>query len=100
LQEGNRILAVKFAGHSLSVVPESLADRPGLSDYAGKESVIGLRPEAFEIEGAATSAKPENTISCKVNLVEQLGSEAYVHFALDSPPVITPDLQELMEDQG
>ena len=100
LQEENGKLAVKFAGNSLSVDRESVADRPGLSDYAGKEIVIGLRPEAFEIEGAATSAKPENTISCKVNLVEQLGSEAYVHFELDSPPVITPDIQELLEDQG
>jgi multiple sugar transport system ATP-binding protein len=32
--------------------------------------------------------------------VEQLGSEAYVHFDKSIPPVITPDIQELLADQG
>ncbi|HEX2154844.1 MAG TPA: sn-glycerol-3-phosphate ABC transporter ATP-binding protein UgpC [Acidimicrobiia bacterium] len=98
LQEENGSLGVKFAGNTLKVSREAVSNRPNLASYAGKELVIGLRPEAFEIESAAPQA--ENKIPIKVNLTEQLGSEAFVHFDLDSPPVITPDIQELLEDQG
>lgn len=34
------------------------------------------------------------------DLVEQLGSEAFVHFTKPSPPVITAELRELLEDEG
>ena len=35
-----------------------------------------------------------------VDLVEQLGSEAFIHFTMPFAPVITPDLAELLEDEG
>jgi len=31
---------------------------------------------------------------------ENLGSESYVHFYVESPPVITPDIEELLADSG
>jgi multiple sugar transport system ATP-binding protein len=43
---------------------------------------------------------PQRVMSAEVELVEQLGSEAFVHFEKPLPPVITPDIQELLEDQG
>ena len=42
----------------------------------------------------------QRVMSIHVNLVEQLGSEAYVHFEQPLAPVITPDIQELLADQG
>ncbi len=100
LQEANGQMSVKFAGESLDVDRRSVAARPGLSNYAGKELVLGLRPEAFEIDAAAPNAPESVKMGANVDLVEQLGSEAYVHFALQSPPVITPEIRELLEDQG
>ena len=35
-----------------------------------------------------------------VGLVEQLGSEAYIHFEKHLPPVITPDIQDLAGRPG
>jgi multiple sugar transport system ATP-binding protein len=52
------------------------------------------------VASAVPGADPEQTMSIKVGLVEQLGSEAYVHFLKSSPPVITPDIRELLADQG
>jgi multiple sugar transport system ATP-binding protein len=72
-----------------------------LVNYAGKEIVVGLRPEGFEIDRAVTGGFSEDqTMMIEVGLVEQLGSEAYIHFEKHLPPVITPDIQDLLADQG
>ena len=97
--EGDRVYAV-FAGHRLLVDPRDIERHPHLPDYVGQELVIGIRPEAFEILEAWAGPTEERTIDVDVELVEQLGSEAFVHFEQDSPPVITSDIQELLEDQG
>ncbi len=34
------------------------------------------------------------------DITEQLGSEAYVHFISPQRPVVTPDIRELLEDEG
>ncbi len=97
--EGDNLYAA-FAGDRVKVDRAVIANRPGLSKYAGKEIIIGIRPEAFELVAAVPNANPEHTIAVKVDLTEQLGSEAYIHFLKPSPPVITPDIQELLADQG
>jgi multiple sugar transport system ATP-binding protein len=96
---GNQ-LHISFAGDRVKIDPAAVADRKGLTEYAGKEVVIGIRPEAFEVLSAVPNADPEQTINIKVGLVEQLGSEAFVHFLKPSPPVVTPDIRELLADQG
>ena len=60
-----------------------------------------MRPESFEIDRAMTASFAEDhTVMAEVGLVEQLGSEAYIHFEKHLPPVITPDIRELLADQG
>jgi len=97
--EGDRVYA-SFAGHRLLVDPAGLERRPRLADYVGKELVIGIRPEAFEIREAWAGPTEGRTMEVDVDLVEQLGSEAFIHFEQAAPPVVTPDIQELLEDQG
>jgi len=97
--DGDRVY-VSFAGDRVKVDPSVVANRKSLADYKGKEVVIGIRPEAFEVVASVPNADPEQTINVKVGLVEQLGSEAFVHFLKPSPPVITLDIRELLADQG
>src|SRR5690606_25634900 len=92
LEEQNGDMWLHFAGESLQVDREIINSREGLAGYAGQELVLGLRPEAFEIEAAEPNAPDAHKLTAHANLVEQLGSEAYVHFELDSPPVLTPEL--------
>ncbi|MFZ0492299.1 MAG: hypothetical protein WAM81_03755, partial [Acidimicrobiia bacterium] len=66
--------------------------------YKGKEVIIGLRPEIFYNADETTSQ--DQSIAATVVIVEQLGSEAFVHFDVQVPPVVTPDIQELLADQG
>lgn len=85
-----------FGGHRLVVDGSSLPK--GVSDRSGQEIVLGVRPEAFEIRSAAGSGGSSMTVD--LNLVEQLGSEAYVHFAVQVRPVVTADIEALLVDKG
>ncbi len=100
LQEEDGDLLVKFADEALQVDRQTVAERHGLDQQIGKELVIGLRPEAFEIDKAVSNAPSNRTMTAQVGLVEQLGSEAFIHFYKDAPPVLTPEIKELLADQG
>jgi multiple sugar transport system ATP-binding protein len=92
---------LRFAQTKLRVHPSTLSARPGLAGYKGRELVVGMRPESFEVKAAAGAGyDSEAILPVEVELVEQLGSEAYVHFSKQVAPVVTPDIQELLEDQG
>jgi multiple sugar transport system ATP-binding protein len=73
-------------GSQLIGLPESvLARRPALRGYAGKDVVVGLRPEHLPA-GAPGTAGP--ALTGEVDLVEALGSELVVHFAIDAQRVL------------
>ncbi|MDH4307065.1 MAG: sn-glycerol-3-phosphate ABC transporter ATP-binding protein UgpC [Acidimicrobiia bacterium] len=99
--DGDDVYA-RFAGQRVRIDRGRLASHGGLADYKGKEIVLGMRPESFEILEAVSSDvdTTSRVMDAKVDLTEQLGSEAFVHFENDSPPVVTPELRELMEDEG
>jgi multiple sugar transport system ATP-binding protein len=63
--------------------------------------IAGIRPEAFE-DAALVGEKLNQgvTFRAKVDLVESLGSELYVHFSLEHQGVESQELQELAEDAG
>ncbi|MDE0370104.1 MAG: sn-glycerol-3-phosphate ABC transporter ATP-binding protein UgpC [bacterium] len=85
-----------FDGHSLAVDSGDLPD--GLAQSSGREIVVGVRPEAFEIRSAAGAGGSAMTVTA--SLVEQLGSEAYVHFAVPVRPVVTADIEALLAEEG
>jgi multiple sugar transport system ATP-binding protein len=93
---------IRWAEYRLKVDPVHLAAHKGLANYKGKEIVIGMRPESFEILPAVSSDvdTTDRVIDVKVDLLENLGAVAYAHFEKDTPPVVTPELRELMEDEG
>ncbi len=93
---------VDFGSQKILVPPAKLNEHPHLADYKNQEIVLGFRPESFEVLEAVSSDvdTDRRTLDVKVELTEQLGSEAYVHFDIDSRPVMTTDLEELMRDEG
>ena len=88
--------SLDFGGHSLPVDGASLPR--GVADSAGREIVLGIRPEAFEIRSAAGADGSSMVVD--ITLVEQLGSEAYVHFTVPVPPVVTAHIEALLADEG
>jgi len=90
---------VAFANHTLVVAQSSVDKHPGIDEYLGKKIVVGIRPGAFE-DARVTDSAPDRTITVISDVNELLGSETYVHFSIDSPPVVTPDIEELLADAG
>ena len=77
------------------------SDAPkSLSDFNGKEIVLGIRPEAFEDSVYANDKEFTEKININVSLLEQLGSDTYIHFYKDIPPVQTKAIEEILADEG
>ena len=71
-----------------------------LKAFEGKEIVLGIRPEAFEDSVFANSNEGSETIEIHVSLLEQLGSDTYIHFHKDIRPVQTKAIEEILADEG
>ena len=83
---------VRFGAHSLPAT-----GRPALARYDGRKVALGIRPE--DLEDASLSAPdPPATLAVTVDLREDMGSEIYLHFAVDAPPVVTAEVREALED--
>ena len=86
-----------FAGEEITCVGESL-DK--LKKVDGKQIVLGIRPEAFEDSTYAKDSEYTESISITVTLLEQLGSDSYIHFYKDLKPVQTEAIEEILADEG
>ncbi len=98
LSEGPGATFVEFAGHRLMVPDEVVAARPGLAAFRGRTVILGIRPEGMEDAALVPSSEPDNRFPVVVDLREGMGSDVYLHFSLDAPPVVTEDTRELASD--
>ncbi len=81
--EGAR--SIKLGSQSV-MLPDAVAlKRPALRAYAGKDVVVGMRPEHLHATSPDTTGPK---LVGDVELVEALGSELVVHFTIDAHRVI------------
>jgi len=64
-------------------------DRDRRPSEGGRRVIAGIRPEAFEDAAFATGDLP--TIEVQVEVLESIGSDAYVFFRIDAEPVVVED---------
>ena len=81
--EGARSL--KLGSQEIDLPEAVVLKRPALRGYAGKDVVVGLRPEHLPAE-SDHAAGPK--LVGEVDLVEALGSELVVHFTIDANRVL------------
>ena len=89
---------VEFGGRRLRVPDEVMAARPALAAYDQRSVILGIRPEHMEDAAIVSSANPDDRIPITVELLDAMGSDVYVHFPVDAPPVLTEDTIELASD--
>jgi len=68
-----------------------------LTEFKDKEIVLGIRPEAFEDSVYAGKEFTED-FPVEITLLEQLGSDSYIHFYKDIKPVQTEAIEEILAD--
>ena len=66
--------------------------RPGVRSYANKRVVLGIRPEDLPMASGSESS----TLVGDVELVEALGSDVLIHFAIDAKRI---EVEGAMEDE-
>jgi multiple sugar transport system ATP-binding protein len=86
----------------LTLPQELVAARPALAAYAGRELVLGIRPESFEDAsvGGFDHGADGGRLIAQVRLREALGSEVDVHATIAARPARTEEVQELEADKG
>ncbi len=68
---------------------------------AGRSVIAGIRPESFEDAALVGDARDRGaTFRAKIDLVESMGSELYVHFTVEQDRLESQELAELAEDSG
>ena len=95
LTEGAR--SVKLGSQQVPLPDAVRVKRPGLAAYAGKDVVVGMRPEHLP---AAKPSETGSTLVGDVDLIEALGSELVVHFTIDAHRVIAEGAVEKDEAEA
>ena len=79
--------------------PRAARERARLSlARSGAPVVLGIRPDDFEDAALVAGRAGRRAPAVDVDLRETLGREAYLHFVVDAPPVLTEDTKELAAD--
>jgi len=73
-------------------------DVPVPAGLVGHAVVVGIRPE--DLEDARLAPPGSGRLVADVELTEALGSDVFVHAAIDARPVDTDDTKELAADAG
>jgi multiple sugar transport system ATP-binding protein len=100
LQRQNGGLSAKVGSQSIALDSETLAQRPALREYEGRDVVLGVRPEDLEDLSLVAGTPDGHRLRGRVQLTEALGSEIMVHFTIDAKPAVTEEVRELAEDTG
>jgi multiple sugar transport system ATP-binding protein len=86
ISEGGSIFA-ELGPTRLLLPPSFLKGRRQLEQYAGRELILGIRPEDIEDAALAPKANGEASLDVQVTLAEPMGSEVIVHFPVGAAPV-------------
>jgi multiple sugar transport system ATP-binding protein len=92
-------LAAVMGDQRLILDPEVQRTRPALAAFAGKQVIIGIRPEHID-DASLAGETPGRTLTGEVVLRESLGSEVMVHLAVNARQAVTDEVRELAEDAG
>ena len=88
---------VRFGDRVLPVPDGVRSARPSLAAYVGKQVVLGIRPE--DLEDVELARKSGGRLTVEIDIREDMGSEVFVHFAIDAEPVETQEVLEAMEEE-
>ena len=94
------LVETNLGGDAVQLLGQSIPlDRERRPSFArGGHAILGIRPEAFEDAAFAPPGRPQ--IDVRVEVVEELGSDAYVFFEVDAMQVVVDQAVAAEEDEA
>jgi multiple sugar transport system ATP-binding protein len=93
-------LAAVFGPHTLVLPLSVVAARPELRAHAGRKIALGIRPEDIEDPLGAGAPPDGAALDVTVDIKEDMGSEVFLHFAVQAPQVLADELREIVGDEA
>jgi multiple sugar transport system ATP-binding protein len=100
LEAENGSLVAKVGQQKVRLSDRAISARPALKSYAGREIILGIRPENLEDAALAGDAETGARLSGELVLKEALGSEIMAHLAVEARVAETDETRELARDVG
>jgi multiple sugar transport system ATP-binding protein len=100
LEDSGDKFAVSFGDQKVDLDAKVVHGREALRNYAGREVIVGIRPQDFEDAAVTGDAAPGPRLKAHINLVEPIGTETLVHFDVNARMALTEDIKELAADIG
>jgi multiple sugar transport system ATP-binding protein len=100
IAQTNGDLRATIGEQTISLGQETIAQRPALKAFAGKQVIIGIRPEDLEDAALVSDAPPDRVLRGRLELREALGSEIMAHFAIKAAHAETDEMREIAADAG
>lgn len=90
---------------SIPLSKEAVSEHPQLGEYAGREVILGVRPEHMEdarfVTAKSGGAPSGNVLEVEPEVIESMGSEKYVYFAVGTNQVAhSKTLDEMVDADG
>ena len=98
IEQRDGTLVVIVGEATLALDDATAAKHADLASYAGRDVVLGIRPE--DLEDAALSDSDRPRLAGHVTLREALGAEVLVHFTIDARQAVTDEMRDFAEDIG
>ena len=87
---------VEFGPNRLRIDDAALSAHARLPEFDGRRIILGIRPEDMEDAALVPDTPDDRRIAATVDIVEDMGSEIFVHFGVKAPPVRGKDVEAAM----
>jgi multiple sugar transport system ATP-binding protein len=91
---------VHFGEHAVRLDDSVLRARPALAAFVGRPVALGIRPEDLEDAAVVPDSPSDQRFPVVVDIREDMGSEVFLHFKVDAPPVVSEEVREAAEAEA
>ena len=98
LERGDGGYTVGIGSNRVALDEVELRSVPGIDDYAGKQVVLGIRPDRLEDAAIASDVPAERRMAGTSTLRETLGSDVLVHFNVHGGRPLASEVRSIAHD--
>jgi multiple sugar transport system ATP-binding protein len=98
LEHADASYTVRIGSSRVALDEVELCSVRGIDDYAGKQVVVGIRPDRLEDAAIASDVPSDRRIAGTSTLRETLGSDVLVHFNVDGGRPLASEVRSIAYD--